>query len=304
MKASRLFSACLLLFSVCRSYATIIVVIYTPDGYWIGADSVRTIGDNRTQTVCKVHLTKFGWLLKSGNTVGTRTDGTLYSTDKEVEDLLSTTTLATEFKERLRLVFKRDIEAEMVYVLNDPTVTIDNLESTPFQIPLQDEFVAELSRSIVLLPSNPADGSGELLQVEPMGQPVSRNWLGQVQYKYWAPSVSGWHPIQDLRPIVNTPNGIITFPPSVHMFGHPVQYDRPDDWVLLHPQEALTEILKKAHDQDPKGVGPPYTIVHVRKSKTQETGYEFVAKAPCPSWNEGISSEVGPMEFWKNPISQ
>jgi len=37
--------------------ATMLIVVYTPDGYWIRADSARQAGGKRIETVCKVHET-------------------------------------------------------------------------------------------------------------------------------------------------------------------------------------------------------------------------------------------------------
>jgi hypothetical protein len=51
-----------------------LAVVYTNDGYWVGADSVRS-GDKHNQIVCKVHATNYGLLLKAGDITGTTENG-------------------------------------------------------------------------------------------------------------------------------------------------------------------------------------------------------------------------------------
>ncbi len=181
------------------SHATMIVVVYTNDGYWIGADSARSAQGKRVQTVCKIHATRFGNRLKSGNTQGTHLSGETYSTDEEVQSILNSSPDSEEFEARLRSAFKSDVGDELSYTLNNPNVNGRNVETTPMFAPIPKSLVLWLQRDVSLFPNgNP---SGVLLEVRPQSDPilVPTPFGPRTMYKYWAPARFSWHSIDDLR---------------------------------------------------------------------------------------------------------
>jgi len=250
--------------------ATLLVVVYTSDGYWIGADSARSSHGKRVETVCKVHETRFGLLLKSGASQGTTTAGETYSTDKEVETVLKVSTNAEEVKANLRSRFKEDIEEELTYFVNDLAVgSHQKLGESPIPTPIPDPLISALQRTVLLFEPDAANRLGEVLHVVPRSDP----WADQItwprMYRYWAPAILNWHPIDDLKPHTTDPSSgtTVTFPESVRMFGIPFQYTKPDEWVRSHPREALLDMLEEANRLEPEEVGPPYVIVHVTRGK-------------------------------------
>ena len=144
--------------------ATILIIVYTPDGFWLGADSARHKGESRSATVCKIHETKWGILLKGGNSQGTTYKGAHYSTDKEVEDSLENSMSADDFENNLRLQFKRDIDAELAFLVQDPRTTPENLEVLSFDSPVPATVINELIRTVLLV--NPEEQTpGKVLLV-------------------------------------------------------------------------------------------------------------------------------------------
>jgi hypothetical protein len=98
-------------------HATMLIIIYTPDGYWIGADSARSKDSIRLGTVCKVHQTKWGLLVKMGTEIAAGFDGHEYSTDEEIQALLKTSNNVEEFKTQVEAKYHADIDAELAYDL-------------------------------------------------------------------------------------------------------------------------------------------------------------------------------------------
>jgi hypothetical protein len=276
--------------------ATMLVIVYTPDGFWLGADSARETGGFRTSTVCKIHETKWGILLKAGNSQGTNYEGNHYSTDKEIEDLLATSHSSTDFKTSLRSLFKSDIDAELAFLVQDPSVTPANLETASFDIPIPENLVPTLIRSVVLV--NPEEVSpGEVLLVVPKSDLISVGWMNRPKYKYWAPSIFEWHPLADIKPEAMGPHGNITFPGPVRMFGELVTYTKPDAWVQAHPKEAILEMLGLGHTEFPNTIGPPYVLVHITQLKDRKSKIRWVSKGVCPSWAEGFDPRSAQQEL-------
>ncbi len=121
--------------------ATMLVVIKTPEGYWIGADSARENQGKRVETVCKVHVTSFGVLLKAGNSQGITRTGHSYSIDREIKRLLAASRSADEFKAKATEKFERDITDEFLYLINDPSITPETMGTPLLSLPTRDLFV-------------------------------------------------------------------------------------------------------------------------------------------------------------------
>lgn len=267
-----------------------IVVVYTKDGYWLAADSYRSRGGKHIEDVCKVHETRFGLLAKGGDSQGETETGELYSTDKEVEDLLSSSDNLEDFKTKVRVQFKQDIEQELVFLIDDPTVTSRNLDRFRMDLPIPDSLKPVLLRSLVIFDTKTSDRTGKILLVVPQSSPEIDSY-GKRSYKYWAPSIAGWHDANDffLQPVPPAPS--IVYPHSVNEFSYLVSYDKTDSWVQKHPRKAITEILNKAHIETPENIGPPYSIVHVIMKKFGPPKIKWVSKGVCPKWTESISTE-------------
>jgi hypothetical protein len=270
--------------------ATMLVVVYTPDGYWIGADSARSAGETRQETVCKVHETKFGLLLKSGSSQGTTANGQLYSTDKEVEDLLTESQSAEEFKTNLRSKFKLDVESELVYLVNGQSVTPQTLTSDLFDSPIPEPIIPELTRGVFLFQFSGEHKLGEALLVRPQSVPLSSSMGTKVTYRYSALSIFGWHPIDDFEPKVYEVETHRTksYPQSIRMLSYAVAYGKSDTWVRTHPKQALLEVLSMGHDDKRDEVAPPYVIVHVTQGKDNEHTIKWINSGACPSWTETV----------------
>lgn len=98
------------------AYATVIVVIVTPSGVWIGADAYRgnpAIPNSAVSLVCKIHQVDDYILLKYGNSEGFRLGDSVYSTDKEVEDELKDHPQFEIFKKKIAERWSSDIEEMM-----------------------------------------------------------------------------------------------------------------------------------------------------------------------------------------------
>ncbi len=269
-----------------------IIVIYTPDGFWLAADSYRSRGGKHVADVCKIHQTRFGLLAKSGESQGDAGIETTYSTDKEVEDLLASAHDLASFQFELRLKFKRDIDEELAILVDDPSITWQNIEEKEMREPIPRPLVPKLTRMVILFDMRDPKGSGKILMVRPQSHEGSLLRGGHLHkfFKYWAPSVAGWHPAEDIEEEI-APGVRPTVSPSIHEFSFLTRYDKPDDWVRAHPKQALLEMLDKAHREEPESVGPPYTMVHVVQRKTKLPKVKWVAKGVCPKWTEETYKE-------------
>jgi hypothetical protein len=277
--------------------ATIIVVIYTKDGFWLAADSYRSGGGKHRENVCKIHETRLGLLAKSGDSQGATETGELYSTDKEVEDLLNSSENLEIFQSNLRRRFKDDIVKELVLIDDDPGVNSQNLEKMRFDSPIPEVFVSILTRDVIMFDTNKSDFVGKVLLVEPQSTPIVDNngtpitISGKHWYKYWAPSVAGWHDANDVIEQPLPPAAPLVFPSSIHQFAYSVSYEKTDAWVQKNPRRALEDIMSKAHQEEPEIIGPPYAVVHVTSRESGSPKIKWVSKGVCPGWTETIDYE-------------
>lgn len=274
-------------------HATMLIIIYTPDGYWIGADSSRSKGSERLDTVCKVHQTKWGILLKAGTETAISFDGHEYSTDREVQTILATSRSVDDFKMQVESKFHSDIDAELAYdllkvyeqfpseyPLGGPTP--ENVESLVFNVPpIPDSLVDSLNTEVILMDSGQAPRTGEILEVAPMSQPISNPTQFKTQYHLVADSYLDWTQISSLPSFTTRSNHVFTFPPSIRMFGYVVTYDKRDAWVQQHPKDALLELLAMGHHDLPSDIGEPYAIVHVVRQEGKPNDVQWVSKGAC-----------------------
>jgi len=215
-----------------------LIVVYTKDGFWLASDSYRSGGGQHTEDVCKIHETRFGLLAKSGDSQGDTETGEIYSTDKEVEDLLATSENFESFQARLRLQFKQEIDQELALLVDDPAITGQNLEHFEMSSPIPESLIPIKTRTVIMFNTKKADAAGTILLVTPQSEPI-RSGLYGISYKYWAPSVFGWHPVEDAVQSAIPPNPPIKVPPSIHEFSYLVSYSKTDDWVRKHPKRRL-----------------------------------------------------------------
>ncbi len=269
------------------SRATMLVVIYTDDGYWIGADSYRDFHGGKPEIVCKVHDTKFGLLLKGGASQGKTVDGEDYSIDQEVKDTLESSRTVGEFKNKLRQQIVHGLDVEIEYMLNGINATADNIEEFPMAIPLPSVPASQFARNISLFEPGATTASGELLLVQ-LESPQDPKVLPRTEYHYVAHLISDWTPIAKIDFGHTDPEHEYKYPPSVRMLVKQVTYDKPDAWVRRHPQKALTEILDIGHQADPNGIGKPYVIVHVVRKQDGGQDVAWLSKSVCPGWSTDL----------------
>ncbi len=269
--------------------ATMIVVIYTKDGFWLASDSYRSAGGQHAANVCKIHETPLGLLAKSGESQAVTESGEIYSTDKEIEDLLLVSPDLTSFESRLRIQFKQDIERELAFLVDDPEVTAQNLEQFKMAEPIPKPLIPMLSRTIIMFDTKTSDSVGKVLLVQP--QSDEKKELSGTYYMFCAPSNLGWHAANDVIQQASQPHTVISFPPSVHEFTYLGSYTKTDAWVQKHPKQAMKEILQQAHREDPDDVGPPYAMVHVISRKSNVSKIKWVSKGVCPGWTENVYKE-------------
>jgi hypothetical protein len=230
-----------------------------------------------------------GVLLKAGNSQGTHFDAVPYSTDKEVEDLIDESASVAEFKKQLLSQNKRDLDTEIAFLQDSPFIDPTDLENVHFDRPLRDSDIPHLSRTEILIERTGSGWSGEVLLVQPQSDVIQDS---PVKYRYWSHALLPWAPIYDPEITFSLQRGgLLTFPPSVLIFAHPVSYLRPDSWVKEHPRKALQEIFKIAHDEDPISIGPPYAIMHLIGGNGRQPKIRWAQKGACESWNSEIESQ-------------
>jgi hypothetical protein len=273
------------------AHATMLIVVYTKDGFWLASDSYRSGGGKHSEDVCKIHETRFGLLAKSGDSQGSTETGEIYSTDKEIEDLLAANEDFDTFQSKLRMQFKHDIDQELALLVDDPTITSQNLEQSEMTVPIPEALIPVLTRSVIVFNTKKPEAPGTILKVEPQSEPVN-SFIHRNAYKYWAPSTYGWHPVEYAGESAAPPKPATVLPPSIHEFAYVVSYSRTDEWVRKNPKSAITEILKQAHSEEPEMIGPPYVIVHVMLRKSKLPKVKWVSKGVCPGWSETLHPET------------
>ncbi|WP_188760174.1 hypothetical protein [Edaphobacter acidisoli] len=272
-----------------------IVVIATKDGYWIGADSYRSGGDKHIADVCKIHETRFGLLAKSGDAQGANHSGEIYSTDKEVEDLIASSKDLETFQSNLRLRYEHDIDEELALLVDDPSVTSENIEQIPMGKPIPHALIPTLLRMVVMFNTKATDVSGEVLLVRPESDELT-DALGRNYYHYSAPSTLGWYPLSDISIKAPSPHFQVSCPASVHEFSYFVPCEKPDPWIQKHPKETLKRLLDQAHRREPETIGPPYTIVRVILRKSRAPKVKWISKGVCPGWSESVDPKYSLIE--------
>ena len=267
--------------------ATMIVVIYTDDGFWLGADSYRSDGGRHVSNVCKIHETRFGLLAKSGQSQGPTEKENIYSTDREVKDVLASAENTQAFRDTIKSEFKSDIIQELAILCDAPDVKAENIATKKMNAPIPPAFVRSLSRTIVLFDSSSSILEGRVLNVQPQSDEAID--LFTKYYNYSAPATLNWHPVVDLKEDF--------LPSSVHEFASQFPYSRSDNWVRSNPQADMVEILTQAHEHEPESVGPPYSIVHVISQKFGPPKIAWITKGVCPGWTTRIITPDKILEF-------
>jgi hypothetical protein len=266
--------AAIIFLCVRAASATVLIVVYTEDGYWLGADSIRSSLTSESQnTVCKIHETRFGILLKSGAGVTVGPANQTSSVDAEIQDTLAKSKTVDEFKKTIRAQYKHDIQVIVAKSYNVPVVAAESLEMLKMSHPIPNRDIDALSRTILLFePSK----RGEILDVSPGTQKIDD------YFKNFTRVNIDWAPVESLAQR--------QLPLSVRMFGEQRPYYKPDDWVRTHPQQAMREMFQIAHSEDPNHVGPPYVMVHVIQAMGGgKPRIDWVSKGACPSWTRAIS---------------
>jgi hypothetical protein len=288
--SSILVLAVLLVAFVKSAKATMLVVVYTKDGFWLASDSYRSAGGKHVANVCKIHETRFGLLAKSGESQGVTERAEIYSTDKEVEDSLNAAADLESFQSELRLRFKEEIQQELVLLIDDPHVTSQNLERFKIALPIPKWVVPMLTRTIIVFNTKVPSAEGKILLVAPESIPIQDQLLGTL-YRYWAPSLFGWHPVETADELARPPRPAIILPPSIHEFTYLVSYPKTDAWVQEHPRQAITEILEQAHREQPEDIGPPYAIVRVSLRRSKLPKVKWISRGVCQGWSETVYGE-------------
>jgi hypothetical protein len=247
--------AALVLFGTSSLQGTVIVVVKTSDGYWIGADGVRSFSSGGPpQLVCKIHQSH-GWIvLKSGATQSWDRFGTDYSVDAEVKKIVEVSSSSQQLETQLADLFTKE-ENEFIrwYIATQEPSTLH--ESNPlthiFTNPIPPEYVIEQSRVLTLIGFE----HDQPVNLSLITAPVSKRDTGVFRFPYrFDVDVDGWRPTK----LESGPITFLSYPTLI-----PPKPIHPDEWIKSHPRDAIEEVLKAAHDSDPKRAGPPYAIIHM-----------------------------------------
>jgi hypothetical protein len=274
---------------------TMIVVVQDKDGFWIGADSVRGLGKDRSALVCKLHETPFGLVAKDGNIEGFDRTGEKYSIDKELSGLVSSSHSAGEFRDSVRVRYVDDLWGQLAYLLSEPDADTASLMSETFSDPMPELTKKMEQRSLILLSND--DGTPKLEQF--LIFPDSK-WLlgGRFRYFLYSPGTSfspEWFPITSdlVRDERDTKHR------SLHQFGLWIDYNRGDSWIQTHQKQAIREVLDQATKKFEGEVGPPFSIVHVFVRKVRSKNdtrsktlvVKWKSKGKCPSWTFSLTDD-------------
>jgi hypothetical protein len=274
--------------SVQSACATMIVVISTKDGFWIGADSARSTSKGRFEDVCKIHETRFGLLIKAGDAYVTRETGEEYSTDQEIQELLRSSDNMEDFQTRLRERFESEIEEEMVILIDNPAITTANLHQAKMSKAFPRQWTLTLERNVIMFDTNKPDSVGKLLISRPDSY-EDPDFFGRNFYQIGAESV--WQLLSDSHPMLLLSESPLVYPRSVNQFAYAVSYEKTDDWVQAHPQKAIEEILDRGYKERPDQIGPPYSIVHVKIRPSGSSKVEWKLRGSCPKWSNSINAD-------------
>ncbi len=261
-------------------WCTAIVVIKTPDGYWVGADSIRGLGD-RSELVCKIHQTKLGLIGKTSVLEGFTASGEDYSLEEEIVNAIKIAPSAEQFRLAIRNEYVDDIWEQMAFLLHDPSLRTKQQISNVRNFGPMPEATKEFEfRNLFLIAIEHNDLKFRQLMVEPASRPT----------------LTGNQYFVDVLDWVEISNTLLRdkydrLHPSLHQLGVWVKYDKDDAWIVQHPESAIREVLALSHEAYPTTVGPPYAIVHVHmspagmgSSRKSQIKFEWIAKGKCPSW--------------------
>ncbi len=259
--------------------ATVLAVVKTKDGFWIGADSSRGTGGAKKDQVCKIHETDFAVIGKAGSTQGFTSSGVDYSTDEEVFDIAMAGNGASSFERAIQDRYEHDIWEQMAYLLHEPTWTEETISEGYFENPMPPAVTNIEIRNIVLI----AVEGGTLKMRQLMVSPSSK-LIAQSRFQYFV-NVLAW---PEITPQVLRKEDVSH--PSLHQFGLAVQISEDDAWIQTHPVETLQKVLAEGHRLYPDDAGPPYSIAHVElapPSKKTKSGLvvTWISRGQCPSWN-------------------
>jgi hypothetical protein len=271
-------------------HATAIVIIQTNDGYWIGADGVRSFGSSNQplEEVCKIHQVH-GWLLiKSGPSQSLDRYGRDYSVDAEVKKLTDESPSVGELKNDLKDKFLEDeIEVIRWYVAQfaPETLSEPNPLTHYFENPISPNV--KENRVVTLIGYD----TDQLVNLTLDATPKSYRDTGDARFPYRFAVNAKWIP----TPFDSGPMKLLAYPGEP-----PVKSAHPDEWITKNPAKAIREVLKNAHDGFPNEVGPPYTIVHIRSARKssrtadafdgskQRIRIDWVEKGACPGWTTDL----------------
>lgn len=263
--------------------ATAIAVIQTKTAIWIAADGKRSTETGKLP-VCKIHHTPIGVIAKAGASRGFDSFGTSYSTDRELQSLIGSSSSAADFQSRTRQKLTGDLWGTIAFKTKNSLLTATQLSDKDFGWPIPEEDRDDFIRDVLLI----SESNGQL-GVRQLMVSVDSIKHGQF-YRYNIDTEVNWELIGSK--LFRDPFDEIH--PSLHQFGRWVRYNRDDAWIQAHPEQALHEVMAQSAQAYPDLVGPPFTILHlgvessssVNGKTTFSLKTTWIEHGNCPSWND------------------
>lgn len=261
--------------------ATLLVVVRTKDGVWVGADGVRLTlphggGAPISTQVCKIHQTPFGVFMKAGNVTGNSSDGE-YPINREVDTIVRASKSREEMEQKLAQAFENDLWTEIALKLGNRADTKEWMVVHTFPGPMPPQISKDEARLLVVITSEGAALRIRMLEEVPMSEPVAG---GGFRYFIDKPE---W---RDLTTAIEAEDATHS---SLMQFSMHVDYKKTDEAVQSDPYLALTEILKQGNDEHPLDIGPNYSIAFIptdsNKAWEDQSRLVWKTKGNCPSWN-------------------
>jgi hypothetical protein len=148
-------------------------------------------------------------------------EGPVYSTDKEIEDLLSKSANAEEFKSSLASQMEPDVESDLASLLTYPSVTLATLSATPIPSPIPQGLIIARTRNVSLFETSTDHPLGETILAKPHSDPHFDNQTGRFWYLWSASLDPKWTSV----PALNFHHGVdaagqpatIPYPASVRI---------------------------------------------------------------------------------------
>lgn len=284
-------------FSARAALATVIVVVRTAAGFWVGADGVRSDDGRFLGSVCKIHQ-MHGWLLlKSGASQGYDRAGNDYSIDAEIRNYAQSAETVEKFKDSVSLKLPDEIREEVYYLVRSQGWPLASehplIDSFPFQEPVLESWRNGRTRMITLigLRSNVLTNISFSVHLSTFRAGFD---LANTHYNPLFP----YRIKEDVADWVTTP----FFSRSIAVLSSPgpLPYARDDAWITANPLKAIREILDIGHKLYPQGVGAPYSIVYVaanKKVKQNASTFDgsrtdlkitWIEAGACPGWTTTI----------------